>query len=83
MSAPRSFTPSECERLANMPSPQFATVWTRQDVARVYKVSLRTVGQWIAERRIPCMKLGRTVRFRPAAVTKALEKFEIKAVGGF
>jgi len=54
-------------------------VWTRHDVAQAYQVSVRLVGQWIAERRIPAMKLGRTVRFRPDAVAKALEKFEVKA----
>ena len=55
-------------------------VWTRHDIANNYRVSLRTVGQWIAERRIPTLKLGRAVRFRPDAVAKALEKFEVKAV---
>ena len=55
-------------------------VWTRHDVAQAYQVSLRTVGQWIAERRIPVLKLGRACRFRPDAVAKALEKFEVKAV---
>jgi excisionase family DNA binding protein len=57
-----------------------APVWRRQDVAQAYQVSLRTVGQWIAERRIPVLKLGRTCRFRPDAVAKALEKFEVRAV---
>jgi excisionase family DNA binding protein len=60
--------------------PTNAPIWTRQDVASTYQVSPRTVGKWIAERRIPVLKLGRAVRFRPDAVQKALEKFEIKAV---
>jgi excisionase family DNA binding protein len=54
--------------------------WTRHDVATAYKVSPRTVGKWIAERRIPVLKLGRACRFRPDAVARALEKFEVKAV---
>jgi excisionase family DNA binding protein len=55
-------------------------VWTREDVAKHYRVSIRTVGAWIASRRIPALRIGRTVRFRPDAVAKALEKFEVKAV---
>lgn len=55
-------------------------IWTRFDVASTYQVSPRTVGKWIAERRIPVLKIGRAVRFRPEAVAKALEKFEVKAV---
>jgi len=43
---------------------------------------VRTVGEWIAYRRIPTIRIGRTVRFRPDAVAKALEKFEVKAVMG-
>jgi excisionase family DNA binding protein len=64
----------------NQHIPLTAPVWTRNDVAQNCRVSLRTVGQWIAERRIPYIKLGRAVRFRPDAVAKALEKFEVKAV---
>jgi excisionase family DNA binding protein len=64
----------------NQHIPITAPVWTRHDVAQTYRVSLRTVGQWVAERRIPAMKLGRAVRFRPDAVARALEKFEVKAV---
>lgn len=55
-------------------------LWTREDVSRHCQVSLRTVTQWIAERRIPAIKLGRAVRFRPDAVMKALQKFEIREV---
>jgi len=55
-------------------------VWLAEDVCAAYKVSRRTLGKWIAERRIPYIKLGRAVRFRPLAVAKALEKFEVKAV---
>jgi excisionase family DNA binding protein len=64
----------------NQPVHITAPVWTRNDVAAAYQVSPRTVGKWIAERRIPVLKLGRACRFRPDAVAKALEKFEVKAV---
>jgi len=64
----------------NQQIPLHAPLWTRHDVAQTYRVSLRTVGQWIAEKRIPVLKLNRAVRLRPDAVAKALEKFEVKAV---
>ena len=64
----------------NTTPPLHAPLWTREDVSRTYRVSVRTVGNWIAERRIPVLKLGKAVRFRPDAVAKALEKFEVKAV---
>lgn len=60
--------------------PSSAPIWTRQNVAEAYQVSPRTVGKWIAERRIPVLKLGRACRFRPDAVAKALEKYEVRAV---
>lgn len=63
-------------------SPLHAAVWTRDDVARHYRVSVRTVGNWIAERRIPTLKIGKAVRFRPDSVERALNKFEVKAVTG-
>jgi excisionase family DNA binding protein len=56
------------------------SLWTREDVANHYRVSIRTVGEWIAARRIPFLRIGRAVRFRPESVEKALEKFEVKAV---
>jgi excisionase family DNA binding protein len=55
-------------------------LWTREDVANQYQVSVRTVGGWVASRRVPFLRIGRAVRFRPEAVEKALSKFEIKAV---
>jgi len=61
-------------------APAGPHVWLAQDVCAAYQVSRRTLGKWIAERRIPYIKLGRAVRFRPDAVAKALEKFEVKAV---
>jgi excisionase family DNA binding protein len=67
---------NEMNNIQQLNSP----LWTREDVSRTYRVSVRTVGNWIAERRIPMLKLGKAVRFRPDAVAKALEKFEVKAV---
>jgi excisionase family DNA binding protein len=56
-------------------------LWTADDVARYCRVSVRTVRQWQAERRIPFLKMRRIVRFDPAAVLDALGKFEIIEVG--
>ena len=53
-------------------------LWTREDVSRNCQVSVRTVAAWVADRRIPAIKLGRAVRFRPDAVMRALQKFEIR-----
>lgn len=55
-------------------------LWTPDDVARAGRVSRRTVGKWCAEKRIPYIKIGRTIRFRPEAVLKALARYEIKEV---
>jgi excisionase family DNA binding protein len=55
-------------------------MWTSKDVSSHYRVSLRTVGTWVAQRRIPVLRLGRALRFRPDAVEKALNAFEVKAV---
>ena len=55
-----------------------AEIWTPLDVARSYQVSRRTVGNWCKERRIPYIQVGRTIRFRPEDVAKALARFEIK-----
>jgi excisionase family DNA binding protein len=52
----------------------------KSDIARICNISLRTVDQWIAERKIPALKIGRTVRFRWPAVEAALVKFERKAI---
>jgi excisionase family DNA binding protein len=54
---------------------------TRLDVAREYAVSLRTVDQWVHDRKIPFQKLGpRLVRFDMDKVAQALERYTIKEV---
>jgi excisionase family DNA binding protein len=52
----------------------------KPDIARICNISIRTVDQWIAERKIPTLKIGRTVRFRWPAVEAALVKFERKSI---
>ena len=53
-------------------------IWTREEVADYYRVSLRTVGNWIADRKIPRLKIGKTVRFRAEEVRRAISKLEQK-----
>ena len=53
---------------------------TRHDVAHLASVSPRTIDRWISQRKIPVIKVGRTLRFRWPAVEAALLKFERKSV---
>jgi excisionase family DNA binding protein len=57
-----------------------AVLITRLDVAHLSSVSPRTVDRWVKGRKIPYIKIGRTIRFRWATVEAALVKFERKAV---
>jgi hypothetical protein len=49
-------------------------------IAHRYFVSLRTVDNWMRARRIPHLKLGRSVRFDITKCDAALARFEIKAI---
>jgi excisionase family DNA binding protein len=51
--------------------------WTINDVANAYSVSRRTVADWQKRKRIPYLKAGKLVRFDPAAVHSALQKFVV------
>lgn len=53
---------------------------TAADIAKLYSVSLRTVREWQATRRIPYFKLGKIVRFDAEAVARAIGRFEIKEI---
>jgi excisionase family DNA binding protein len=53
---------------------------TKSDVSRLAQVSIRTVDLWMREKKIPFIKVGRSVRFRWTAVEAALLKFERKSV---
>jgi excisionase family DNA binding protein len=62
-------------------SAPFEQLPTRADIARRYGVSLRTLDRWVAERRIPHIRLGkRCVRFRWEAVEKAIDRLVVKEV---
>lgn len=53
---------------------------TRTGIAALCNVSPRTIDRWVDDRRIPAIKIGRTIRFRWPAVETALLRFERKAI---
>ena len=53
---------------------------TTDDVARVCRVSKRTVQAWYYHRRIPFLKIGHLVRFRLGDVLRALNRHTIEEV---
>ena len=52
----------------------------KSEDAQLCQVSVRTVDQWIAEKKIPSIKVGRNVRFRWPAVEAALMRYERRAI---
>jgi excisionase family DNA binding protein len=60
--------------------PEQSELADKRGIAKMCGVSPRTVENWVASRKIPHLKLGRLVRFRKAAVLRALERLEIKEV---
>jgi excisionase family DNA binding protein len=50
----------------------------KRDIARRYSVSPRTVQTCVAQRRIPFVRIGNTLRFNPRACDQALARFGIK-----
>ncbi|MCE9543629.1 MAG: helix-turn-helix domain-containing protein [Verrucomicrobia bacterium] len=64
------------------PSASPAVLITRLDVAHLASVSPRTIDRWVKGRKIPYIKVGRTLRFRWAAVEAALVKFERHSIEG-
>lgn len=51
-------------------------LWLARDVAKFTKLSERTIFTLTADGTIPAIRLGRSVRYRPAAVMEALRKLE-------
>jgi excisionase family DNA binding protein len=50
----------------------------RREIAQFLGVSERTIGNMVAQRRIPIVRWGRNVRFDPMKVRRALCKYEIE-----
>lgn len=45
---------------------------TKQQLAERYQVSIRTISQWMRDRRIPFIQIGRVIRFDAQVVDAAL-----------
>ena len=51
----------------------------KKDIAEKYKVSARTVNEWMKSKKVPYMKIGGSVRFDPDDVDVAIRKFTVRA----
>ena len=77
--------PSENSSLAQtfpvtIPGPEPELV-DKFGVARTFGVSPRTIENWVAQRKIPFLRIGRrTMRFRIADVRRALDRKTVKEV---
>jgi excisionase family DNA binding protein len=55
---------------------------SKQELALVIGVSPRTIENWMAQKRIPFIRLSaRLIKFNPERVKAALARYEIKEVG--
>ena len=54
--------------------------FNRKQLADYLMVSERTISNMVRQRRIPVIKFGRSVRFDPVRVRKAMSKYEIEAI---
>jgi excisionase family DNA binding protein len=52
---------------------------SKKEVAARLRISPRTLDQWMRKKRIPFLKIGKTVRFRFSAVMRKLNQFEVNA----
>jgi excisionase family DNA binding protein len=50
----------------------------KAELARRYSVSRRTIQTWVAQRRIPFVRIGNTLRFNPRACDNAMARFSVK-----
>ena len=51
-------------------------LWTVADVAGYLGVTDRTIRSWMVAHRLPYLKIGGTVRFRPSEVADWVERFQ-------
>jgi len=56
---------------------------SKKEVAKILGVSPRTIETWLSQRRIPQLRLSaRLTRFDLPKVLAALDRYEVKEVGG-
>ena len=60
----------DLEHTTSHPSsrPALAALLTAKDVAHLLNVHVGQVRTWTTERKIPCVRLGRAVRYRPDVI---------------
>jgi excisionase family DNA binding protein len=64
------------------PSSVARQLLSKRELAPVLGVSVRTIDNWIAQRRIPYVRLSaRLIRFDLERVKGALARYEVKEVG--
>lgn len=52
----------------------FDNLWDKKRLAEYLNIPIRTIEDWIYKRRIPCIRVGRHVRFKPSDVERWLEE---------
>ena len=55
-------------------------LFNRKQIADYIGFSERTISNMMSKRIIPVIKIGKSVRFDPTKVRKALDKYEIEAI---
>ncbi len=55
------------------PSEPEESFLTPKEVARRYKVTTRTVLNWVERKEVPAIRIGKVIRFRLQEVVKAVE----------
>jgi len=61
-------------------NPAIESLIQKPVVAKRADVSLRTVDTWVKTKKIPSIKIGRTIRFRWDSVEAALLRYERKEI---
>ena len=51
----------------------FEQLLTLQELAQILRLSDKTIRRLVAARRLPCIRLGRVLRFRPADLLRFVE----------
>lgn len=67
------------KRPENVSGPASDALLTKPEVAKLLRVTTKTVERYMAQRRLPYIKLGRTVRFERAAVEALKQRFTVMA----
>lgn len=60
----------------SQPQNPHSKLWTAADVSQHFRVSRRCITNWINARIIPCVRVGRVLRFDPERVREALARYE-------